>query len=68
MVYLVVGLDRGTFTRWHGNVMAGDVRTAENIARVRAATQGIRLVVAATLGPYSSIESASTDVSAREAA
>ncbi|HET9739777.1 MAG TPA: hypothetical protein VFP78_16795 [Solirubrobacteraceae bacterium] len=60
MVYLVVGLDRSTLTSWHDNVMAADVRSAERIARTRAAAQGIRLVVAATIGPYSSIDTAAS--------
>jgi hypothetical protein len=68
MVYLIVGLDRSTLSRWHGNVMAADVRTAESIARTRAAAQGIRLVVAAAIGPYSSIENAPADVSVSRAA
>ena len=55
MVYLIVGLDRRTFARWHHNVMAPDVQTAEQIARDRAAAEGVRLVVAAAIGPYSSI-------------
>ena len=53
MTYLIVGLDRQTLARWHGNVLAGDVETATRIARVRAATQGVRLVVAAVIGPNS---------------
>jgi hypothetical protein len=57
MVYLIVGLDRSTFARWHDNVMAADPATAEDIARTRAAANGIQLVVAAAIGPYSSIES-----------
>jgi hypothetical protein len=55
VVYLIVGLDRRTFTRWHDHVMARDVTTATQIARDRAAAQGVRLVVAAVIGPYSSI-------------
>jgi hypothetical protein len=68
MVYLIVGLDRKTFARWHGNVMAADVHTAESIACNRAAAQGIRLVVAATIGPYSSVESAPADAVVSRAA
>jgi hypothetical protein len=55
VVYLIVGLDRQTFARWHDNVMAPDVTTATRIAHARAAAQGIRLVVAAAIGPYSSV-------------
>jgi len=55
VVYLVVGLDRNTLARWHDNVMAPDVTAATHIARARAAAQGVRLVVAATIGAYSAI-------------
>ena len=55
MLYLIVGLDRDTFARWHQNIQADDVVTAERIARARAARQGIALVVAAAIGPYSSV-------------
>jgi hypothetical protein len=57
VVYLVVGLDRSTLARWHGHVMAPDVPAAARIARTRAAADGVRLVVAAAIGPCSSIES-----------
>jgi hypothetical protein len=63
MVYLIVGLDRSTFVRWHDNVMATDVITATHIARARAAAQGIQLVVAAVIGPYSSVVSDPADTS-----
>lgn len=56
MIYLVAGLDRGTLGRWHDHVMAGDASLAARIARSRAAGQGIDLVVAAVVGPCSSIE------------
>ncbi len=52
MTYLIVGLDRTTFVRWHRHVLAGDVGTATRIAKRRAAAEGIMLVVAAVLGPY----------------
>lgn len=55
MTYLIVGLDRHTFARWHENVLAGDVATATRIARARAAVKGIQLVVAAVIGPNSSV-------------
>jgi hypothetical protein len=54
MVYLVAGLDRSTYAPWHDNVMAADTTLAKQIARTRAMTQGIDLVVAAVIGPYSS--------------
>ena len=55
MIYLIVGLDRDTHARWHGNVRAADAQTAERMARARAARQGVALEVAAAIGPYSSI-------------
>lgn len=55
MIYLIVGLDRDTFARWHQNIQADDAVTAERIARARAARQGIALEVAAAIGPYSSV-------------
>jgi len=55
VIYLIVGLDRTTFARWHRNVMAGDAPSAARLARARAATQGIDLVVAAVVGPYSTL-------------
>jgi len=69
MVYLIVGLDRSTFARWHDNVMAADVAAAADIARARAAAQGIQLAVAAVIGPHSSIlrDRADTSPSAPEA-
>ena len=55
MTYLIVGLDRRTNAGWHGNVLAEDPRTARRIARSRAAADGIRLVVAAVIGPNSTV-------------
>jgi hypothetical protein len=55
MTYLIVGIDRPTLAPWHQNVLAGDVTTATRIARARAAAQGVRLVVAAVIGPNSSV-------------
>ena len=57
MTYLIVGLDRKTHERWHENVSADDVETAERIARARAAAQGIELLVAAAIGPNSAVVS-----------
>jgi hypothetical protein len=56
MIYLVAGLDRSTLDRWHDHVMARDASGAARIARGRAAGQGVDLVVAAVVGPNSSIE------------
>lgn len=55
MIYLIVGLDRTTLRPWHRHVMAADVATAKRLGRARAATQGVQLVIAAAIGPNSSI-------------
>lgn len=55
MTYLIVGIDGATHARWHGNILADDARGAEQIARARAARQGVRLVVAAVIGPNSAV-------------
>ncbi len=55
MTYLIVGIDRPTFAPWHRNVLAGDITTATRIASARAATEGVQLVVAAVIGPNSSV-------------
>lgn len=57
MTYLVVGLDRKTHARWHENVSAEDVGTAQQLAQARAAAQGVDLVVAAVIGPNSAVVS-----------
>jgi hypothetical protein len=57
VTYLVVGLDRSTLARWHGNVLARDARNATLIARARAAAEGVTLVIAAVIGPNSSVVS-----------
>jgi hypothetical protein len=57
MTYLVVGLDVRTHARWHANVSADDVRTAEGIAWIRAQAHGIDLVVAAVIGANSAVVS-----------
>ena len=56
MIYLVAGLDHGTFDRWHDHVKATDATGAARIARTRAERQGVELVVDAVIGPYGSIE------------
>jgi hypothetical protein len=55
VIYLIVGVDRRTFAQWHDNVAASDVPSAKRTARQRAAEQRIDLVVAAVIGPYSSV-------------
>jgi hypothetical protein len=55
MTYLVVGLDQTTFAPWHQNVQAQDVTTARQIAVARADARGVALVVAAVIGPNSTV-------------
>jgi hypothetical protein len=55
MVYLVVGLDAGTHAGWHRNVSARDPGAATRDARSRAAAEGVDLLVAAVIGPGSSV-------------
>jgi hypothetical protein len=63
MIYLIAGLDRRTFARWHDHVMAADATIATRTAQARAAAQGIELVVAAVVGPCSSLVSDGADQS-----
>jgi hypothetical protein len=55
MTYLIVGVDRRTLAPWHRNVLARDIPTAQQLARTRAAAEGVALVVAAVIGPYSCV-------------
>jgi hypothetical protein len=55
VTYLVVGLDQSTFAPWHQNVRAVDVTAAKQIAFARAHARGIDLVVAAVIGPNSTV-------------
>jgi hypothetical protein len=55
VTYLVVGVDQSTFSPWHENVRAVDVTTAKQIAFARAHARGIDLVVAAVIGPNSTV-------------
>jgi hypothetical protein len=55
MTYLVVGLDQITFAPWHQNVQARDIATARQVAVARADAKGIALVVAAVIGPNSTV-------------
>jgi hypothetical protein len=57
VTYLIVGLDRKTHARWHENVSADDIGTAERIAEARAAAQGLDLVVAGVIGANSAVVS-----------
>ena len=55
MTYLVVGLDQSSFAPWHKNVQADDVTTAKEIAFALAHARGIHLVIAAVIGPNSTV-------------
>jgi uncharacterized FlgJ-related protein len=57
VTYLIVGLNLKTNASWHENVSADDIATAKQVARTRAAAQGIDLVVAAVIGPNSAVVS-----------
>jgi hypothetical protein len=57
VIYLIVGLDRQTLAPWHENVRADDATTAARVALDRARSRGVELVVAAVIGPNSSIVS-----------
>jgi hypothetical protein len=63
VTYLAVGPDRGSLAPWHENVRAPwhenvraqDLATVKRVAASRAAAKGIALVVAAVIGPNSSV-------------
>jgi hypothetical protein len=55
VTFLVVGVDRATLARWHGNITADDAAAATAIARRRASERGIALHIAAVIGPNSSV-------------
>jgi hypothetical protein len=55
MIYLVVGLDRATLTPWHENIHAVDATAAAHIGLGRAAVRGISPVLAAVVGPHSTV-------------
>lgn len=55
MTYLVVGIDRTSLAPWHTNICAGDVTTATRVAASRAEATGVDLVIAAVIGPNSSV-------------
>jgi hypothetical protein len=55
VTYLVVGLDKNTFAPWHTNIQARDVTAAKRLAVALAQARGINLVVAAVIGPNSSV-------------
>ena len=55
MTFLIIGLDRRTFAPWHRNILERDVASASRAAVTRAGADGVDLVVAAVVGPGSSI-------------
>lgn len=55
MTYLVVGLDRTTLVPWHLNVRGSTPVSARRAAMTRAGADGIQLVVAAVIGPNSTV-------------
>jgi hypothetical protein len=67
MTYLIVGLDRQTLAPWHHNVRADDAASATRVAVARAQAGGIDLVVAAVIGPNSSVVSVPEDSRAASA-
>jgi formate dehydrogenase assembly factor FdhD len=70
MTYLVVGIDHATLAPWHQNIAARTVTRAAREAVQRAAAAGIELVVAAVIGPNSTVlaHPASTPVARVQAA
>jgi len=55
MTYLIVGLDRRTLAPWHRNMLERDAARATQAAVARASADGVDLVVAAIIGPNSSV-------------
>jgi hypothetical protein len=55
MTYLVVGVDHATLAPWHENISARTVAHAAAEAVHRAAAGGIDLIVAAVVGPNSTV-------------
>jgi hypothetical protein len=55
VTYLVIGVDRKTMAPWQDNVLARDVPAATRVAHDHADAQGVQLVIAAVIGPYSSV-------------
>ena len=51
MTFLIVGVARRSLTPWHRHVLAREPGEATRLARVRAAADGIALVIAAVIGP-----------------
>ena len=55
MTYLVVGVDHATLAPWYENISARTVAHAAAEAVHRAAAGGIDLIVAAVVGPNSTV-------------
>jgi hypothetical protein len=55
MVYLVVGIDDASMAPWHTNISASSVGRAVRSAVERASAVGVDLVVAAVIGPGSTV-------------
>ena len=55
MTFLIVGLDRTTLAPWHRNVSERTATSAAHTARTRAGADGVDLVIAAVIGPSSSV-------------
>jgi hypothetical protein len=55
MTYLVVGIDHATLAPWHQNIAARTVAGAARDAVRSAAAAGIDLIVAAVVGPNSTV-------------
>ncbi len=55
MVYLVVGIDHASLAPWHANISAPSVGRAVRSAVQRASAAGLDLVVAAVIGPGSTV-------------
>ena len=55
MTYLVVGIDHATLAPWHQNISARTAARAAADAVRRAAAARIDLVVAAVIGPNSTV-------------
>jgi hypothetical protein len=55
VTYLIVGLDEKTLAPWRENIQARDVTAATRLALTRAQSRGIKLVVAAVIGPNTSV-------------
>jgi hypothetical protein len=55
VIYLIVGLDRQTLAPWHDNIQAGRPGGRHARRHARAQAHGISLVVAAVIGPNSSM-------------